>query len=96
MEKEPRKWKVLERTEVEARKTQDMTESPEEEVPTPWAQTQKKPSSPTLHQETLMAKLQGLPKRSRKGRRAPEEEHLAESRQEDTFAEEPPKVDCQG
>ena len=73
-----------------------MTKTPEEETPTPWGQTRKKPSSLTHHRETLTTKLQGLPKGSRKGRRAPKESRLAKSRQEETLAEEPPKGGCQG
>ena len=77
-EKEPGRWRALERAEAKARKTQSTTK-PRGESPTPGGQTQKRPSSATHHRETPATKLQGLPKGSCKGFKALEEERLAKS-----------------
>ena len=77
---------------AKAKRTEDMTSNLEEKKPTPWDKTQKRPSSPTYNQGTAVKRV---PKGSRGGRRAPEEEHLAKSCQEETIIEKPPKEGCQ-
>ena len=75
-----------------AKRTEDTTSTLEEKRSTPWDQTQKRPSSPTYNQGTA---AQRLPKGSRGGRRAAEEEHLAKNSQEETTTKEQLKGGCQ-
>ena len=77
---------------AKAKRTEDMTSNLEEKKPTPWDKTQKRPSSPTYNQGTAVKRV---PKERRGVRRAPEEEHLAKSCQEETIIEKPPKEGCQ-